>query len=108
MKIRFSIDYRTYWGQKMMLVGSARETGEWEISNAVPLDFRGGETWETEIEFDSEISSLEYMYLIVNENTGEHELEFGEGRTINWSGMSRRELKIRDFWRSNTSEQNAL
>lgn len=108
MKIRFSIDYRTYWGQKVMLFGSAKELGDWDVSKAVALKFRGGETWEISVDFKKEIESVEYKYLILNENTSDYEIEFGNERSVSWTKNEKRDIKIRDFWRSNDSDQNTL
>ncbi|MEL6562129.1 MAG: 4-alpha-glucanotransferase [Bacteroidota bacterium] len=108
MKIRFNIDYRTYWGQKVMLTGSAKELGNYDISKAVELKFKGGETWEAEVNFDSKSIGLNYKYVVRNENTGDYEMEYGDYRSLTWSKGEKVNLQVSDCWRSGDHQQNTL
>ena len=48
MKLRFSIHYRTEWGQQLMAVLSYRYLDGSERSSRVPLLTQDGECWQAE------------------------------------------------------------
>ena len=91
-----------------MLTGSTKELGNWDVSKAVELKFQGGETWEAEIEFSQKSNPVAYKYLVYNENSHDHEIEFGDFRSLAWTKNDNKAIQIRDVWRSNDHEQNTL
>ncbi len=47
MKITFTINYHTHWGQKLYITGLASELGANDLSAALPLQHKGNGNWET-------------------------------------------------------------
>ena len=108
MKIKFSIDYRTYWGQKLMVVGSIKELGKWNSDKALELSLRAGETWEATVEVPDTTTSFEYKYFTLDENHGWKGFEFGDNREQTVPKERFEQIFIRDFWRSEHDEQSSL
>ncbi len=107
MKIKFSIDYRTHWGQRIYVSGSLKELGNWDISKAVPLNHTFGERWELEIDVKkSSVNALEYKYFLKDENH-QHDLwEFGENRVVSQEDLQFNEIHLRDYWRPRLDVRN--
>ena len=108
MKIRFNIDYTTFWGQRLMIVGSASELGSWKDEAAYELTFVGGSTWEADVEFAKGTRSITYNYLVFNENTGVYEREFGVARELKWTATEKRQIYVKDNWRDIQHPQNTF
>ena len=109
MKIKFSIDYRTSWGQRLFVGGSINSLGSWQAEKAVPMVPSVGEQWTLEIEIaDKEASLFEYKYLLLDENTGAVEWEHGDARKHETGAGKYKAIDFRDFWRTSWDEQNLL
>ena len=108
MKLKFSIDYRTYWGQKLMVSGSIKELGKWNDDKALEMSLRAGETWEATVEVPDNTTEFEYKYFTLDENHGWKGFEFGANRKQLVPKERFEELVIRDFWRSEWDEQSSL
>ena len=109
MKLSFSIDYRTVWGQRLFVCGSLPELGSWDESKAEPLIPTSGERWSFEVEVsDKKAASFEYKYFILDERYGSVEWEFGGNRVVAIDSAQFSEVHCRDFWRPNKAVQNAL
>lgn len=108
MKIKFSIDYRTYWGQKLLVTGSIKELGKWNHEKALELSLRAGETWEATVDVPDGTTSFEYKYFTLDENHGWTGFEFGDNRDFQIPKERFKEIAIRDYWRSANDEQNLL
>jgi len=105
MKIRFQIDYRTHWGQKVLISGSIPELGNGDISKALELSLTSGELWEREVEVDN-ITKFEYNYILFDENYQTHIWEFGSSRIADISADTN--YLFRDFWRPKEDQLNSL
>jgi 4-alpha-glucanotransferase len=109
MKLKFSIDYRTFWGQKVYICGSLPELGSWDELKAVALQPTGGEKWEIEINLPKrKVKSLEYKYLIRNDSSNFDEWEHGDKRKVVFDNTVSNNWMFRDFWRPNRAEANNL
>ncbi len=110
MKIRFSIDYHTHWGQNVMISGNIPELGAWDESKALNMNSKigiGGR-WEVEIEVaQSKKFDLEYKYFIQN-NGGTKSWEWGDNRNITILPSRHHLVSVNDFWRAATDEENTL
>ena len=108
MTIKFTIDYRTHYGQNIFLCGSAPETGSWDDSKAVRMSPDSGESWSVEVDIDpGKSSSLEYKYFIRDEHNDFMAWEFGDHRVLDYrEGLEN--YSCRDFWRSYQHHENVL
>lgn len=69
MKICFSIDYSTQWGQILYVCGSTPELGNWDKSHAIPMKYISESRWEVEIELKSETDyPIYYKYFVMEGN----------------------------------------
>ncbi|MCM1517799.1 MAG: 4-alpha-glucanotransferase [Pseudoflavonifractor sp.] len=68
MKLSFSIDYRTNWGESVYITGNIPELGNGDLSQAVKLELDGVESWSTVIEVDDKTPDFEYRYIVKHEN----------------------------------------
>lgn len=103
MKIRFSINARTNWGQEICLLGNASELGGWDERRAISLKFTDNGLWEIELEIQS-LKEISYKYFINNGNG--FVWEYGGNRSASL-GASENVL-ISDTWRYADSPDNNL
>ena len=53
MKISFSINYRTEWGETLYISGSIPALGSGQPDKAVAMLLIGGDTWELTVDLDT-------------------------------------------------------
>ncbi len=101
MLLKFSIHYKTYYGQRMYLCGSLEELGGGDIKKAVPMDFNDDFVWTKEITFDlSEDQVFTYRYF-VRSASGDAFYEVGEHRKVRLTAASK-SVQLMDEWQGNT------
>jgi len=65
MILKFNIEYRTYWGEEVRVVGNMPELGDDNIEQAVALTTTDGIRWSAELEVKvSSTKLIKYHYLI--------------------------------------------
>lgn len=64
MKVTFNINFHTVWGQKLCIVGSIPELGEWESSKAVDMLYVGDGNWQFSLDLKEVPSRIEYRYFL--------------------------------------------
>ncbi len=100
MKINFSIDYNTEWGEELYITGSSAALGNYDISKALKLICRNCHTWEGEIKCNlTKERIISYRYFVKG-NDGIH-YEAGKGRTIALNS-STKEIFTQDQWQGNS------
>ena len=105
MKVKITVDYRTHWGQNIYIGGSG-PLGDWEVSKAIKMVATTAENWEVELELDAK-QDIQYKFFLKDENSGFTSWEFGEHRLFQVpAGVDL--VHIRDNWRSETAQENAL
>ncbi|MEQ9427053.1 MAG: 4-alpha-glucanotransferase [Cyclobacteriaceae bacterium] len=103
MILKFEIEYHTQPGEQLFISGKSEKIGKWKEDKAFPMVYTGSGKWEAEISYKS-IEVIEYKYFI--KRYYGTEWEFGDVRII--SIPEQNSVKIRDWWRSKTNEQNVL
>ncbi len=91
-----------------MVTGSIKELGNWDHGKALEMSLRAGETWEASVEIPDDVDTFEYKYFTLDENHGWKGFEFGAYRVQSFPKKRFKEVVIRDYWRSEYDEQNAL
>lgn len=81
MKIIFNVDYRTNWGESVYLTGDVAALGNGDYTKAVPMTLKGVENWTAEVEIPAGVSTLNYRYIVRNEN-GQTKTEWGHGNRL--------------------------
>ncbi|MEL6192326.1 MAG: 4-alpha-glucanotransferase [Bacteroidota bacterium] len=108
MILRFKIDYRTTWGEKVCVSGGLPELGEWNSEKSPDMVLVGGETWELilDIPYD-ELPSFEYKYLVKHDDGGAI-WEFGKNRVFSIPTKKYEILDLLDSWRSGKERENVF
>lgn len=96
MKISFTINYRTNWGESVYISGNIPELGNGNHLNALQLNLEGTEKWHTTIEVDDKTTDFTYCYFIKHEN-GYIRKEWGAGHNFR-RGKSAKTYEIHDSW----------
>ncbi len=107
MTIRFSLPYRTQFGQRLAVCGSTPELGRW-LPDAAPLlqyDEATG-CWSHEIEVPDTTLSLDYKYLLRDDHSGSTTWEAGPNRHLPLAGPT--PLRLADYWRVPGRPENEL
>lgn len=68
MKITFSINYHTMWGESLYVEGNIPQLGAADPAKAVAMSLKGPDNWELTIEADKFPDSFEYSYSVRRDN----------------------------------------
>lgn len=112
--LRFKMNYYTYFGQNLYVVGSTKALGFWDPKNAFPLSHSGSVgssnigpnglfsdrryNWQGDLEVDCLPPSLTYKYICYD---GTSYVEEPEYRTITLGGAGGI-IELNDVWRLKT------
>mgnify|MGYP001804278183 CR=1 FL=1 len=108
MILRFKIDYRTTWGEKVCVSGGLPELGEWNSDTSPEMVLVGGETWELVLDLPyDELPSFEYKYLVKHDDGGAI-WEFGKNRVFSIPTKKYEILDLLDSWRSGKELENVF
>ena len=108
MRLKFRINYHTVWGQNMYVLGSCKELGGDNSTQAFPLNYTENGNWEGSIEIDTKSTKkISYKYLIKNGSEENIHLEWGTRRLLELS-KNYSHLILEDVWRPNKDIENAL
>ncbi len=96
MKLTFSVNYRTEWGESLYLTGSAPALGASADADAVPMTLTGSETWTAEVDVPASQAPFTYSYFVRHDN-GTVRREWGNARTFRRTDGVHRAY-LRDRW----------
>ncbi|MBC6991292.1 4-alpha-glucanotransferase [Hymenobacter sp. BT491] len=110
MILRFSLPFRTTWGQRLVVCGSAASLGSWNLDHALSLHYDSDTgVWSQEITLpDDAPGTVDYKYVLLNEQTGNQDWEWGPNRTIAYDSRQFSRLLTEDFWRAPAQPDNEL
>ncbi|MBW3129146.1 4-alpha-glucanotransferase [Hymenobacter profundi] len=110
MILRFSIPYFTAWGQRLVVCGSEPSLGNWNLDQALNLHFDPAVgTWSQEITLpDTASGTVSYKYMLLNQQDGTQEWEWGPNRTIDYQQGQYQRVLLHDFWRAPAEPENEL
>lgn len=111
MKIKFTINYKTNFGQVLKIKGSVPELGANNVNKAiemVPVDGKNGD-WDCIVNIeDKNAKRITYKYFIDDRNFEKTYFEWGNEREINLKNFENKDILVQDFWRSNAEPENAF
>jgi 4-alpha-glucanotransferase len=108
MTITFQIHYQTSWGQQIAITGNVPELGNGKEQQAQVMQYIGGGYWRISIPFKKAPSSLEYHYLLKdNQSLSNLSAERGR-RKLRISRSAGEHLFLKDAWRSLDHPENAF
>lgn len=64
MKITFSVNYRTNWGEALYIYGSTPELGSGDPHKAVKMEMADASTWKLTLNFPSNQKDFTYNYIV--------------------------------------------
>ena len=64
MKLTFNIHFHTTWGQKLYVVGSVPELGNWEPALAQEMICQGDGSWKLDLEIQTRTGQIKYRYFL--------------------------------------------
>lgn len=99
MKLTFSIQYHTTWGQNLYVCGNIAELGNWEVPKGIPMQLRQNGRWELNVDISDIPSTLEYKYFLKHEQDEDVQWEFGENRKLSIEDVQLSVIDFRDAWR---------
>ncbi len=107
MTITFHINYHTVWGQRIAIIGSIPELGQWNNDQAFKLHHLGDGEWETTIHLKKATANFEYKYILLNDENEELDLDWGKNRVARFSKKQKNVL-LKDCWRSKHHGETAF
>lgn len=81
MKLKFSIDYRTNWGEELYLLADSPMLGGGDYASAVKLTPANPGVWTLDIELPDGLAPFSYRYFVRN-GAGDVKNEWGHDRTF--------------------------
>lgn len=109
MRIHFRLPFKTFWGQRIGVVGNLPLLGNQDVNKAFNLHFNQPDIWMGELEIESSrIESLEYKYILINDQTGQILEEMGPGRMISLSAEKVEHLYCVDVWNAPNLLENTF
>ena len=64
MKVVFRIHYNTVWGQKLCVVGSIPQLGNWESVLAKEMRYVADGEWALELDLPENVEQIAYRYFV--------------------------------------------
>lgn len=98
MKIHFTINYRTHWGEALFICGDIPALGGGDPSKALPMRPAGPDTWEATLEASRLPASFSYRYFMRHDN-GNCRNEWGTPHSFQ-CGKGIRTYRIIDSWQT--------
>lgn len=102
MKITFTINYHTIWGQIVHVCGNIKPLGNSDSSQSRQMQYIGNGNWKLTVLLPDNVSVFEYRYIVKDYNTIIAE-EWGKMRTFRSKSTSKDYL-ILDKWRNIPSD----
>lgn len=107
MKAHFKIQYKTFWGQRILVSGNIQALGNGDYSKAMSLGFAFPESWSGAVEVTAEeLAGLKYKYILLNEQTGHYQEEWGVERTLDLKISLPEYLFFYDQWNAPNALEN--
>ena len=71
----------TEWGQRLVVTGSSKELGMWDLDDALPLECCDLNRWRATIECEC-TETVYYKYVVVDEQNRQYAMEVGRVRVL--------------------------
>lgn len=109
MLIKFRIDYKTRYGQQMMIRGTHPLLGGENSETGVPMRYEENSdgVWSTLINLQ-DADPFEYRYYIIDGNPATRTEEWGENRCFDPRKLETKLVLLVDHWRSMAYAETAL
>ena len=81
MKLTFTIDYRTNWGESLFLAAHTPLLGDGCEEKAVKMTVQGSSLWSVSVDLPDSTAPFSYRYIVRDEN-GQTKHEWGHPHTF--------------------------
>ncbi|GAA4016640.1 4-alpha-glucanotransferase [Hymenobacter fastidiosus] len=110
MILRFTLPFRTTWGQRLVVCGSEPSLGSWNLDHALSLNYQpAAGTWSQEISLpDEQPGTVEYKYVLLDDRTDSQDWEWGGNRSVDYDGRPFSRVVLEDYWRPAAQPENEL
>ena len=109
MILRFSLPYRTIFGQQLAVCGSHPELGHWQLAAAARMSYdESAGCWSYELTVADASGELSYKYVLLDANDGAEHWESGPNRTVAYAAARTPRLHVADYWRAPAQPENEL
>ncbi|WP_201986647.1 4-alpha-glucanotransferase [Hymenobacter rubidus] len=109
MTLRFSLPYRTAYGQRLAVCGSHPDLGSWQLDAAADMHYDETTTcWSIEVTMPAAAGELTYKYVLRDDNTGSEQWEYGPNRRVAYNAARTQRLHLADYWRVPGLPENEL
>ncbi|MFD2786248.1 4-alpha-glucanotransferase [Hymenobacter rubripertinctus] len=110
MILRFTLPFRTAWGQRLVVCGSLPSLGQWNLDQALSLHYHADSGfWTQEISVpDEQLAGVAYKYALLDEGDGGQHWEWGANRTLGPVADLFTRVVLADFWRAPALAENEL
>ena len=86
-KIIFSINYNSFFGEEVAILGSLSKLGSWELNGALKLKWSEGNVWIGEINIeDDDWENIEFKFIVIEKGKIKR-WEQGENNLINFDEL---------------------
>ena len=89
MKVVFRIHYNTVWGQKLCVVGSIPQLGNWESVLAKEMRYVADGEWALELDLPESVDQIAYRYFVRMEDGHILPEEWERTHTVQFDGHSK-------------------
>ncbi len=96
----------TEWGQRLVVTGSSKELGMWDLDDALPLECCDLNRWRATIECEC-TETVYYKYVVVDEQNKQHTMEVGRVRVLPDTPQGAAACHCVDTWQELPKEQAA-
>ncbi len=106
-RITFKINYKTKWGEKLIVVGNTSALGNGRIEHGLALEYQPDESWAITLKMQEK--TFNYQYVVIDNNWNILDTEWGNPRTFEGNGYTERnKITLNDSWRGKYHPENAL
>jgi len=109
MLVQFQINYKTQFGQQLMLVGSLPSLGNSNAQNAISMTLKNEHSglWIFELELKSSVD-FNYRYFVKDNNQNSNIEEWGENRLFKSEKRIKEKILLADYWRNSADHDFIL
>lgn len=109
MLIHFHIEYKTVFGEQLMITGSLPDLGNGNRDHSAAMVYsgKGNGIWTFQIETDNR-SGFRYRYFLKDHNNNTEKDEWGEDRHFVPTGSEKGIVFLSDHWRTRSDPEYAL
>ncbi|WP_045688964.1 CBM20 domain-containing protein [Hymenobacter sp. AT01-02] len=80
MTLRFTLPFRTAWGQRLVVCGSLPSLGQWNLDQALSLHYQPEYgIWSQEIDLpEDQAGTVDYKYILLDDQDGGKHWEWAQ------------------------------